>query len=97
MSKEDGFSWDDEYTKQWEVMQSLIAVDDNTVLMPTTVFEGLPEYSCTLPTGVYANKVWKRENYYPTREFPARWYMGRYAPPVDGRCAILWREIILVG
>lgn len=88
--------WDAEYTAQWEAMQRRIAFDEATVLMSAKEFKALPEYSLTMPTGVYANKVWKRENYKPTEEFPAQWYMGQYAPPIDGQCLILWREIVIV-
>lgn len=90
--------WDAEYTEQWQKMLQVIALDDKTVIMPQSVFRDLLEYSSSLPSGVYSNKVWKRfqQPYERTEKFPAEWYMGQYGPPVNERCPILWREIIVI-
>jgi hypothetical protein len=39
-----------------------ILVDDKYALMSRAVFEALPEYSATKPTGVYEGKMWRRHD-----------------------------------
>ncbi len=44
--------------------------------------EALPEYSCTLPTGVCSYKTWKRWAPYYTDRWSAEgsWLIGQYVP-----------------
>ena len=37
-----------------------ILIDDNYTIMPVSVFKELHEYSTSMPSGVYAGKMWKR-------------------------------------
>lgn len=52
------------YKKYWH---STLLVDDKTVIMTAEQFKELPEYSCSMPTGVYAAKRWKRDIHEPNR------------------------------
>lgn len=88
--------WDRKYTAEWEALQRRAAFDQTTAVLERRDFEGLPEYSLTLPTGVYANKVWKRREPADPRSQPCRWYLGQYEPPIDGQCLIVWRDLLVV-
>lgn len=46
---------------------NLLLVDGKTAVMTKEVFEHLPEYSSTLPTGTYFAKRWKRDINEPNR------------------------------
>lgn len=63
-----------------------------TIELTDAEFEALPEYSCSIPTGVIIGKRWKRGEPFAT---PTRWYVGEYAPhPTDPKRAnIIWRRI----
>jgi hypothetical protein len=39
-----------------------IVIDDTHALMSEATLKVLPEYSCTIPTGVYPGKMWKRHD-----------------------------------
>lgn len=40
--------------------RSKIVLDDTHAMMERATFDGLSEYSCTWPSGVYEGKMWKR-------------------------------------
>ena len=61
-------------------MNSLTTVNGTTYVTQET-FDGLSEYSCSIPTGTTHGKRWKRDNHaYPNdgvRRDP-KWFMGEY-------------------
>lgn len=74
--------------------RSRILVDDNHALMDERTFKELGDYSCTIPTGVYDGKMWKRGEPYGK---PERWYLLWYGPSDKlDQCSVNFREIILV-
>lgn len=60
-------------------------------------FDLLPEYSSTLPTGVFIGKVWKRNMNWREAVEPD-WVLGRYEKhPTDStQCLIVWYEPYIV-
>ena len=75
----------------------MILTDDTHALMEQGDFDGLPEYSCSLPTGVVIGKRWKRGE--PYQQPRTHWYMGEFIPDPAGNpemAAIKFREIIIV-
>lgn len=44
--------------------------------------EALPEYSCTMPSGVFAWKMWRCNESFGTRK-PASWIVAQYVPIAD--------------
>lgn len=44
-----------------------IEIDDNHALMSKENFDRLAEYSCSVPTGVYPGKMWKRRVFFLKR------------------------------
>jgi hypothetical protein len=78
-----------------------IIVDDTHALMSKSAFDKLPEYSATMPTGVYVGKMWKRHDGVYDSAFRASggvpdWKLVWYGPVVDKKCAVLFRSIIIV-
>jgi hypothetical protein len=76
-------------------------------LLPRAMFDELPEYSCSLPTGTRIGKCWKRNTLATTplsRDGP--WLLGCFERiiPGDGRpgragkdrVLIRWRTITIV-
>ena len=76
-----------------------IEIDDKFALMSRATFEKLAEYSCLMPTGVYAGKMWSRhDGVYDPRCKPEnrRWllaWFGYHAKP--DTCSVNFREILL--
>lgn len=83
-----------------------ILVDDVHALMTEAVFERLPEYSATVPTGVYEGKMWRRhDGLYANIERrqrnlpdgPQEWLLCWYGPSDQpDHCSINYRKILLV-
>lgn len=49
--------------KHWDQPPlSAIEIDDAHALMSDATFKALPEYSSTIPTGVYPGKMWRRHD-----------------------------------
>lgn len=59
--------------------------------MPESAFKELPEYSSTMPTGVYAGKMWKALN-------DGQWYLRWYghAPLHPGYCTNNQRKLVVL-
>lgn len=78
--------------------------DAGVVSMTPNEFKALAEYSCTLPTGVFVGKAWKRreqrlkaEYYGPLGELEDVWYMGTYTEIEDKtKCGIEWYRIVII-
>lgn len=51
-------------------------------------FDALPDYSCTVPSGVIAGKQWKRRRVYTDES--QGWLIGRYVAVGNDRCRIAW-------
>lgn len=70
-----------------------LLVDDATALATPAQFNGLMEYSSSLPTGQYAGKRWKRGH-------GGHWLLGEFyeTPELDaaGKIGIHWRELLVV-
>jgi hypothetical protein len=77
-------------------------MDEKHVLLTRRQFEELPEYSSSMPSGVYPGKCWKRcegrklgpgENPWAIKP-PFTWYLVWYGIHEDPkRCTIEHREI----
>lgn len=78
-----------------------ITVDNDTALMSQDVFDRLPEYSCSVPTGTRVGKRWKRRE--PHHGEPHKWFMGEYQDrmltirrrPKQRWVVIHWRDIVI--
>ena len=71
--------------------------DEMHVIMPKEDFELLAEYSCSVPSGVYEGKMWRRR--VPYEDAPSHtWYLCWYDVSKKGPnfCATKQREILLV-
>ena len=77
--------------RYWEQpSRSVIVVDDTHAVMTRKSFSELCEYSCSIPTGVYEGKMWKR------REGTV-WLLCWFAiSELPGNVRIQAREILLV-
>jgi len=82
--------------KHWEQPSaSDIEIDDKYAMMTKEIFEQLKDYSCTMPTGVYPGKMWKRRmNYHDeSKGWLLVWY-GHCDKP--NHCSKNFREIIKI-
>ncbi len=69
-----------------------IVINSDHAIMSAHSFNNLPEYSSSIPTGVYEGKMWKRQ-------FKNGWdlYWFYNTPGKDDLCSTDFREILLVG
>lgn len=83
---------DDPLGRHWRQPADIrfVVMDDSHVLLTPNHLAQLPEYSSTIPSGVYPGKCWQRKE--PERHLLA-WY-GDETP--DGMCGIMFREILVV-
>lgn len=62
-----------------------------------SLFDKLPEYSCTIPTGTTIGKVWRRKkDYYDESK---GWLIGEYVTDPQGdpkMVGIQWREPLII-
>ena len=69
------------------------------IMLSAKEFESLPDYSCSLPTGTYVGKRWRRRCPYRYEvDDPAAYtyWMGEYvASLIPGEIGIEWTQIIL--
>jgi hypothetical protein len=66
------------------------------IILTSEQFEGLKEYSCSIPTGKSIGKRWKR-NVNAYSDLPAQWVMGTYVPDADPmRVGIKWYRIVVI-
>ena len=72
-----------------------ILVDDRHAVMTRATFDALADYSSSVPTGVYAGKMWRRRRWIGKDE----WLLCWFAPSpseIPGRFSINHRSILLV-
>lgn len=67
-----------------------IAIDGEYAVMDRATFEMLPEYSATLPSGVYPGKMWRANL---GQKWMLRWFGNHENPTL---CSNNEREILLV-
>ena len=68
-----------------------VTIVDGRAIMPLGVFDDLDEYSCSLPSGTFVAKRWKRLEPFGG---PGVWYLGEYVDDPDPKkIGILWRPI----
>lgn len=74
-----------------------IEVDATHALMTEAIFKALPEYSTTIPSGVYPGKMWRRHDgaHDFKRKTPSVWMLCWYGEERDGKCEIHFREVLL--
>ena len=81
---------DDPLGKHWDqpndIRQALM--DATHVMLRPDQIRRLPEYSASLPSGVYPGKCWLRI------DRDGRWLGWFGAETPDHKCPILWREIL---
>lgn len=79
--------------------RSVILVDDTHAVMTKAAFRQLPEYSGTIPSGVYEGKMWRRhDGVFDPRCKPSerRWLLCWFGPSdKPDCCSINAREILL--
>ena len=76
--------------------RELIEVDDTHALMTHATFKSLPEYSGTIPSGVYPGKMWRRHDGIFDRNAKRRpWLLCWFGEDSGGKCPIIFREILL--
>jgi hypothetical protein len=93
---------DDPLSVAWQQPRDIrsMPMDEKIILLRPDQLEELPEYSYTIPSGVYPGKCWKREEM-KMRGFrwapSGRWWLGWYGIHSDPkRCTINWRIIEVV-
>lgn len=65
-------------------------IDDKHALMDEDTYNQFPEYSATIPTGVYDGKCWVAKRH-------GKFYLHWYGPcDRDDQCAIFTREILFL-
>lgn len=69
-----------------------------TALIYAADWKRLPEYSCSMPTGVFYGKRWKRNTTaYDPRTTEPNWVIGGYEPHEDEtKAAIVWFDVMVV-
>ncbi len=95
---------DDPLGKYWEQPRDIrdAPMDDEIVLLTPRQFKDLPEYSTSVPTGVYPGKCWKTNVYIQDRQgrvtatdkWLLRWYGESEIGP--GYCSNHQRRIEVV-
>lgn len=79
--------------KHWEQpATSKILITDVRAVMSKAVFDKISDYSGSIPTGVYAGKMWKSF-------FDGLWHLRWFEdhPAIINRCTIKQRIIFVVG
>ena len=80
-------------SKYWDQPKNTeIEIDDSHALMSEESFRELPEYSLSVPTGVYVGKMWKSRG--RNDEWYLRWYGNSLLE--DGLCYVYSRIILIV-
>lgn len=71
---------------------SAIVIDNLTARMSRATLDALPEYSCSIPTGAYEGKMWKREQYRPGQPIldPVNGKETGYFQPVPAGWLLCW-------
>ena len=76
-----------------------IAIDDHHALLTKADFAMLPEYSGSIPSGVYPGKMWKRlDGLFNSAVDPRdhRWLFCWFGIGIDkGRCSINFRPVLI--
>lgn len=92
--------------RHWQQPQDIreAPMDDLLVLLTPAQFEGLSEYSTSMPSGVYPGKCWRRNLF--TRDPQTgnvvatdKWLLGWYGESTKGPgwCSNNWRAIEVVA
>jgi len=88
--------------RYWEQPDlSDVLIDNSHALLSPEQFEELSDYSCSIPTGVYEGKAWKRLNGEFDEDFRRRggvpeWQLCWYGPSSDPtKCSINVRTILV--
>lgn len=72
----------------------LILVDEMHAVMSLATLKALPEYSWTIPTGVYEGKMWRcHAAEGDCYEWLLRWYD---ADPADAKCCLIFTRGVLL-
>lgn len=75
---------------------SAILLDYTHALMTSAVFKQLPEYSGSVPSGVYPGKMWRRhDGIFDRNATCRRWLLCWFDEEKNGRCEIVFREVLL--
>lgn len=94
--------------KHWDQPRDICdaPMDEKLVLLTPRQFDDLPEYSASMPSGVYPGKCWKRQEYKRVEidgelrmEPTGKWWIGWYGESSKGPgwCSNNWREIAVVA
>ena len=86
----------DKRGKHWEQPKTKnILVDDTTAMMTLDDFNLLHEYNFSVPSGVYAGKMWKCA-IGNTGKYMLRWFSDCVDEDDEGFCYTHSREIVIV-
>lgn len=81
----------DEMGRYWQQPdREIILIDDTHAVMRKSDFELLADYSRSIPSGVYAGKMWK------SITLNSRKYLCWFSEVREGQCVINCREILIV-
>ncbi len=85
---------DDPLGKYWDQPNDIrhAIMDDKHVILSNYQIKQLPEYSATMPSGVYPGKCWQRVENNPRRHLLV-WYGDE---TLKKECPILFREILVL-
>ncbi len=84
--------WNAHYEKFWkeDILPYATFTEDGQVIMKEIVFDGLGEYSSSLPSGTYLYKCWKAKRL-------DGWWVAQYVPhPDPGLIGIKWWKVLSV-
>lgn len=76
---------------------------NDAVLLSREEFDGLANYSCSVPTGTTPGKRWRRAAFYAHQEISDRWLLCEYGQPYPegheyhGQIPIHSRWIVVAG
>jgi hypothetical protein len=85
-----------------QLLEFSMLVDETHAVMTQREFDGLLEYSCSVPTGQSIGKRWKVDRWFGSKlKNGPRWWMGEYSRDFkDGRgvemVEMVFREILIV-
>lgn len=73
--------------RQPKGLNSRVVADDCNAMIAPQDLAALPEYSSTIPTGVYPGKMWRAEYHDGT-------YLCWYGEEVQKRCSVNCRRVL---
>lgn len=74
-----------------------ITIENGVAFMTAATFKKLKNYSCSLPSGTYQGKMWRKAVVYEEQHITARWKLCWYVDiDMPGQIGIQYREISIL-